>query len=50
MKPHKLKLGETKLISWSAGPTDPVLGKNKKMVLQNFDQMSFFKSLLFKKK
>ena len=31
--------GKTKLISWSAGPTDPTLSKNKKIILQNFGQL-----------
>ena len=26
----QLALGETKLICWSTGPTDPILSKNKK--------------------
>ena len=40
-----LVLGDTKLICWSAGSTDPILSKNIKMVLQNFDQLAFFKLL-----
>ena len=35
-------LGETKLIYWSTGPTDPALRKSKKMILQNFGQLAFF--------
>ena len=37
----QLALGETKLIRWSTGPTDPILSKNKK-ILQNFGQLAFF--------
>ena len=33
--------GDTKLICWSTGPTDPILWKNKK-ILQNFGQPAFF--------
>ena len=40
-------LGETKLICWSTGPTDPILSKNKKLILQNFVQLAFFKSIIF---
>ena len=29
-------LGETKLIGWCTSPTDPILSKNKKIILQNF--------------
>ena len=29
------------------GPTDPILSKNKKMILQNFDQLAFLKSFIF---
>ena len=50
-------LGETKLICWSTcptdRPTDPILSKNKKIVLQNFGQLAFFLIyyfLLFEKK
>ena len=28
--------GETKLICWSTGPFDPILSKNKKIILQIF--------------
>ena len=38
--------GKTKLISWSAGPTDPTLSKNKKIILQNFGQLAFVFNLL----
>ena len=31
-----------KLICWSAGPKDPTLSKNKKIILQNFGQPAFF--------
>ena len=34
--------GETKLICWSMGLTDPILSKNKKIILQNFGQLAFF--------
>ena len=40
-------LGKTKLICWSTGPTDPILSKNKKTILQNCGQLAFFKSLIF---
>ena len=33
IKLFKLILGETKLICWSTGPTDPILSKNKKIIL-----------------
>ena len=39
-------LGEIKLIYWSTGPTDPILSKNKKMILQNFGQLAFLFNLL----
>ena len=39
-------LGETKLICWSTGPTDPILSKNKKTILQNCGQLAFL-NLLF---
>ena len=29
------------------GPTDPTLSKNKKIILQNFGQVAFFKSIIF---
>ena len=35
-------LGETMLICWSTGQTDPILSKNKKLILQNFCQLAFF--------
>ena len=35
-------LGETKLICWSTCLADPILSKNKKMILQNFGQLAFF--------
>ena len=35
-------LGEIKLICWSTGTTDPILSKIKKMILQNFGQLTFF--------
>ena len=35
-------LGETMLIYWSTGQTDPILSKNKKLILQNFCQLAFF--------
>ena len=41
-----VNLGETKLICWSAGPTDPILSKNKKRILQNLVNWFFF-NLLF---
>ena len=28
------------------GPTDPTLSKNKKIILQNFGQVAFFKSII----
>ena len=28
------------------GPTDPILNKSKKMILQNFGQLAFFNLLL----
>ena len=34
--------GETKLICWSMGPTNPILSKNKKITLQNFVQLAYF--------
>ena len=41
------KLGKTKLICWSMGPTDPILSKKKKkkknVISQNFGQLAFFK-------
>ena len=37
------KLGETKLICWSMGLTDPILSKKKKLISQNFGQLAFFK-------
>ena len=27
---------------WSTGPTDPILSKNKKIILQDFDQLASF--------
>ena len=36
------ELGETKLICWSTGPTDPILIKSKKIILQTFGQLFFF--------
>ena len=43
--------GKTKLIPWSTGPTDPILSKNKKIILQNFGQLAFliYYFLLFEK-
>ena len=35
-------LGKTKLICWSTGPTDTILSKNKKIILQNFGELAFF--------
>ena len=46
-------LGETKLICWSTGPTDPVLSKNKKIILKILTIRLFFLFyyfLLFDKK
>ena len=40
-------LRQNKLICWSTGPTDPTLSKNKTMILQNFGQLAFFKSVIF---
>ena len=37
--------GEAKLICWSTGPTDPILSKNKKIILQNSGQLAFLKSI-----
>ena len=37
--------GEAKLICWSTGPTDPILSKNKKIILQNSGQLAFVKSI-----
>ena len=42
-----VSLGETKLICWSTGLTDPILYKNKNRILQNLDQLAFFKSIIF---
>ena len=42
-----MQLGETKLICWSTGPTNPILSKSKKIILQNFDQLAFFKYIIF---
>ena len=44
-KPLQIKynsLGETKLICWSTGPTNSILIKSKKIMLQNFGQLAFF--------
>ena len=30
-----MQLGETKLICWSTGPTNPILSTSKKIILQN---------------
>ena len=35
-------LGEIKLIFWSTGPTDPILGKNKKNDITKFWPTGFF--------
>ena len=45
-------LGETKLIRWSTSPTDPILSKNRKIILQNLDNWLFliYCFLLFEKK
>ena len=45
-------LGETKLICWSAGPTDPILSKKQKIILQNLGYCLFliYYFLLFEKK
>ena len=44
-------LGETRLICWPAGPTDPILSKNKKIILQNFGQLAIiYYFLLFEKR
>ena len=45
------KSGETKLIYWSKEPTDPILSKTKKIILQNFGQLAFliYYFLLFEK-
>ena len=46
-------LAGPKLICWSMGPTDPILSKNQKIILQNSGQLAFFKIyyfLLFDKK
>ena len=40
-------LGETKLIYWFTGLTDPILSKNKKMILHNFGQLTSFLSIIF---
>ena len=47
-----VNLGETKLICWSAGPTDPILSKNKKRILQNLVNWFFliYYFLRFEKK
>ena len=49
---NQILLGEAKLICWSASPTDPILSKNKKTLLQNFDQLAFlvYYFLLFENK
>ena len=44
-------LGETKLICWSAGPTDPILSKKQKIILQNLGCLFLiYYFLLFEKK
>ena len=40
-------LGQTKVICWSTGPTDPILSKNKKVILQNFGQLAFILNYYF---
>ena len=42
-----LMLVETKLICWSTGPADPILSKNKEIILQNFGELAFLFNLLF---
>ena len=39
--------GKTKLICWSTGPLAPTLNENKKIIIQNFGQLDFFKSIIF---
>ena len=34
-------LGETKLICWSTGPTDPILSKTIKIIWKNFGELAF---------
>ena len=41
-KTNKINLGETKLICWFTGLTNPILCKSKKIILQNFVQLAFF--------
>ena len=41
------ELGETKLICWSTGPTDPILIKSKQIILQTFGQLFLFWSIIF---
>ena len=31
----------TKLLCWFTGPTDPILSRNKTIILQNFGQLAF---------
>ena len=38
---------KTKLSCWSTRPTDPILIKNKKGILQNFGRLAFLKSIIF---
>ena len=35
-------IGETKLICWSRGLSDPILSKTTTKILQNFGQLAFF--------
>ena len=39
--------GETKLNCWFTGSSDPILSKSKKIILQNFGQLAFFKIYCF---
>ena len=41
---HFLTWGNTELVCWSTGPTNPILRKSKKIILQNF---GLFYNLLF---
>ena len=31
----------TRLLCWSTGPTDPILSRNRTIILQNFGQLAF---------
>ena len=46
-KINDIQEGKTKLICWYTGPTEPILNKNRKIILQNFGQPAFFQSIIF---